>query len=132
MEKVDRTQSVLTDGTPITKDHREIISGGIRDGQQKGYAVLTEEERRKGFIRPVRQEYSHLGKLTEIVGVDGVIVVLTKRMGGCEVHTIMGLALAETYARDPQFYTGTFCVGCKEHLPLNEFVWKGTEEQVGS
>lgn len=27
---------------------------------------------------------------------------------------------------------GTFCVACRVHLPLDEFVWKGTREQVGS
>lgn len=44
----------------------------------------------------------------------------------------MGQALAETYARDPGFYTGTFCCQCREHFPLDQFVWAGTEERVGS
>jgi hypothetical protein len=105
---VDRTKRVLTDGSPITPDHCEIDP---LTGQQKGYVVLSAEERAKGFVRPVRQTHTH-----KVCGTD----------------THMGLALAGTYARDPGFYTGTFCCYCRKHLPLTEFVWKGTEEQVGS
>lgn len=104
---VDRSQRVLTDGRPVTDDHRELRA----DGQQKGYVVLTEAERAKGFVRPVRRTYRHLT---------------------CGAITSMGFALAETYARDPGFYSGTFCVSCKKHFPLDEFVWDGTQEKVGS
>ena len=41
--------------------------------------------------------------------------------------TTMGLALAETYARDPHFYSGTMCVNCRTHFPLNEFKWEDGE-----
>ena len=44
----------------------------------------------------------------------------------------MGVALAETYARDPEFYSGTLCVACNTHFPLDEFVWAGTDEQLGT
>jgi len=104
---VDRSARVLTDGSPVTDDHTELLSSG----QQKGYVVLTPEERSKGFVRPVRRTYRHKT---------------------CNTTTSMGLALAETYARDPEFYSGTFCVHCATHLPLNEFVWDGTDEQVGT
>jgi hypothetical protein len=104
---VDRTQYCLADGSPVTPDHREIGS----DGQQKGYVVLTKEERRKGFVRPVRRTYTHLT---------------------CFTDTTMGLAIAETYARDPGFYNSTFCCHCGMHKPLDEFVWKETSEKVGS
>ena len=108
---VDRTNTTLTDGSPVTPDHRE-----LRDnGQQKGYVVLSAEERAKGFVRPVRQSYVH------------------DRCGGGV--TTMGLALAETYARDPSFYTGTFCAICREHFPVGadgEFTWKGTADKVGT
>lgn len=104
---VDRSKTTMTDGSPVTPDHRELR----RDGQQKGYVVLSEEERRKGFVRPVRRTYKHLT---------------------CGTETTMGLALAETYARDPGFYSGTFCVACAKHFALDQFVWAGTDEVLGS
>lgn len=107
MERVDRSKRTLTDGSPVTPDHREIDP---HTGQQKGYVVLSEEERRKGFVRPVRANYKHLT---------------------CGTTTWMHHTLAETYARDPDFYSGTFCASCRSHFPLNEFVWDdGT--QLGS
>lgn len=105
---VDRTKRVLTDGSPETSDHREIDPA---TGMQKGYIVLTEEERKKGFVRPVRRTYVHRT---------------------CNVATTMGTALAETWARDISFYGATFCVGCKIHLPVEEFYWSGTNETLGS
>lgn len=107
----DRT---LTDGSPVTPDHREIITEGPRKGQQKAYVVLSEDERAKGFVRPVRRSYRH---------------------DKCGVVTTMGQALAETYARDPSFYSGTFCCGCGTHFPVGErgeFTWDGTDERVGT
>jgi hypothetical protein len=101
-------KQTLADGSPVTPDHREIDQG---TGQQKGYVVLSEEERAKGFVRPVRDRYVHLP---------------------CGTETTMGRAIAETYARDPGFYCGTFCIGCKGHFNLDEFVWSGTKEKLGS
>ena len=75
-------------------------------GQHGSYWVLTEEERAKGFVRPVRTKYLH------------------RTCGGL---TRMGNAIAETYARDPTFYGSTFCVVCKEHYPVSQFVWDGTQ-----
>lgn len=98
----------LTDGSPVTPDHREIDPA---TGQQKGYVVLSAEERAKGFVRPVRRSYMHLN---------------------CGTITTMGLAIAETYARDPNFYSGTFCCHCRVHRPLDEFVWEGSDQKVGS
>jgi hypothetical protein len=101
----------LTDGSPVTPDHREIDP---RTGMQKGYVVLSEEERAKGFVEPVRKSYKHLV---------------------CGTTTTMGLALAETSARDPSFYSGTYCAGCGTHFPVGEdgdFVWAGTDQKVGT
>lgn len=84
------------------------------DGMQKEYLVLPDEERAKGFVRPVRRTYRHLT---------------------CGTTTTMGQAIAETYARDPHFYGGTFCVNCRGHFPVGEdgeFVWYGTDEKVGT
>lgn len=103
--------TTLTDGSPVTPDHREIDP---RTGQQKAYVVLSAEERAKGFVRPVRDAYVH---------------------EKCGSTTTMGRALAETYARDPSFYSGTFCCACRAHFPVGadgEFVWRGTSEKVGT
>ena len=76
--------------------------------------VLSADERAKGFVRPVRRSYIHQK---------------------CGSVTTMGQALAETYARQPSFYSGTFCVACRSHFPVGEdgeFVWDGTNEKVGT
>jgi hypothetical protein len=47
----------------------------------------------------------------------------------------MGQSLAETYARDPFFYSGTCCDHCGTHFPVGEdgeFVWQGTDQKVGT
>ncbi len=105
------TKTTLTDGSPVTPDHREIDP---KTGMQKGYVVLSDAERAKGFVRPVRRSYVHLK---------------------CGTVTTMGLTIAETYARQPGFYSGTFCAGCGTHFPVGgdgEFVWDGTTEKVGT
>ena len=102
-------RTTLSDGTQIYPEHRRLKP----DGQQEGYAVLAEEERAKGFVRPVRRTYTHLK---------------------CGSDTTMGQTLAETYARDPHFYSGTFCCACRAHFPVGpegEFVWAGTTEKIG-
>lgn len=106
----EEPRRTLTDGRQIYPGHREIKP----NGQQKDYVVLAEEERGKSFIRPVRHSYKHLK---------------------CRGVTTMGQTLAETYARDPFFYSGTFCCHCENHFPVGEdgdFVWAGTDEKVGT
>lgn len=79
--------------------------------QAAAYLILSEEERAKGFVRPVRRSYVH-----------------AKELGGCGAVTTMSQAIAETYARDPGFYGATYCVSCRRHLPVGEngqFVWDG-------
>lgn len=93
---------------------------GEKEGMNDTYLVLSEEERAKGFVRPVRRAYQHVG---------------TEDRPGCGTVTTMGTELAETYARDPAFYGATFCVHCSTHLPVGadgEFVWDGTDERVGT
>lgn len=104
----DEPRRTLSDGSQIYPSHREIDP---KTGQQKGYVVLAEEERAKGFVRPVRATYLHQT---------------------CKATTTMGRTLAETYARDPTFYSGTFCCHCRAHFPLDQFVWAGIDEKVGS
>jgi hypothetical protein len=104
---VDRSCRVLVDGSPVPEDgsHLETTAGG----QQKDYVVLCDAERAKGFVRPVRRTYKHLK---------------------CGSTTTMSQSIAETYARDPGFYSGTFCYGCGAHFPIEtygqigEFVWE--------
>jgi len=65
-------------------------------------------------VRPVRDSYKH---------------------EKCGAVTTMGRELAETYARSPDFYSGTFCAACRAHFPVGaagEFVWAGTTEKVGT
>lgn len=91
----------------LTNDPDEARNSGIdpTTGMQNKYVVLSDEERAKGFVRPLRLTYIH---------------------EKCGTATTMGLAIAETYARDPHFYGGTYCAGCRDHFPvgpLGEFVW---------
>jgi hypothetical protein len=121
----EREATELSGGKTVEGDHREIDP---KTGQQKGYVVLTEAERAKGFVRPVRREYVHVGINPKM---DGNVFI---RPGehGCGTLTRMSVDIAETYARKPDFYSGTFCVGCGTHRPLAEFYWAGTAETVGS
>ena len=104
----EKPSITLSDGSPVTADHREIDP---TTGLQKGYVVLSADECAKGFVRPVRRTYTH------------------NKCGGL---TEMGLALAETYARDPKFYSGTYCVGCRTHFPVEQFAWDPDGSPVGS
>jgi hypothetical protein len=136
--------------------------------QSEAYLVLSAEERAKGFVRPVRQAYVHVGppgpryplrdltaaelqlhagngyvKFEQYPKSEAPIIgnfwtqarLDAVDRGGCGTVTTMGLALAETYARDPRFYGATYCVHCRKHLPVGaagEFVWDGTDERVGT
>ena len=107
----------LTDGNPVPEDgsHKTLRP----DGQQVDYVVLTPEERAKGFAKPLRHSYIHAYPSE------------TDRQVGCGGETMMGTAIAETYARNPRFYSGTFCAHCRAHFPLEEFTWAGGGELSG-
>lgn len=90
------------------------LTHGIDDKptpQAEVYLVLSEDERAKGFVRPVRTAYVH---------------------DACRTRTTMSVALAETYARDPKFYGATYCVNCRVHAAVDEFRWADSDERVGS
>lgn len=70
------------------------------NGQQEVYLILSPEETAKGYVRPLRSSYRHLA---------------------CGCVTTMAEAIAMTYARQPSFYGGTFCVTCGMHFSLREF-----------
>jgi hypothetical protein len=78
-------------------------------GQHKSYIVLCDEERGKGFVRPYRHAYKHVGRLERIIS-DGrersdQTHEYEHRVGGCGTVTTMCRSLSETYARDPNFYS---------------------------
>jgi hypothetical protein len=155
----ENPKTTLTDGSPVTPDHREIDPA---TGMQKGYVVLSEEERAKGFVRPVRRSYKHVGarpvyptrELTDeerkLFGAEFVVFEeyppekcpATGRFwkkselnSGCGTVTTMSQPLAETYARSPAFYSGTYCSGCRNHFPVGadgEFVWVDDGTRVGT
>lgn len=150
--------------TLVTDPNDPRLAAGQKNptGQHSVYLVLSDEERAKGFVRPVRSSYQHVGleapknplrDLTEDEteryskygyvkfeeyppsnsSVTGRFWTAAELAGnGCGVVTSMGRELAETYARDPKFYGITFCVGCSVHRPVAEFVWDGTSDRVGS
>jgi hypothetical protein len=157
----DHSKIELSSGKPVPEDHSHTT---LRpDGQQEGYIVLSPEERAKGYVRPIRDEYRHVGArpknptrpLTEEEeerynskgfnyvayeeyppetrkgSVVGRFWTAAQLNSGCGKTTTMGWSIAETYARDPKFYNGTFCCTCAKHFPLDEFVWLDGE-QVGS
>lgn len=108
---VDRSAQILTDGSPVPEDRSHTKARA--DGQQEGYVVLSPEERIKGFVRPYRDAYRHLK---------------------CGKITTMGRSIAETYARNPGFYSGTFCASCGAHFPVGEageFVWYEMDGSTG-
>jgi hypothetical protein len=120
--------------------------------QNKTYLILSEEDRSKGFLKPYRDSYKHVGNkpknklrpLTEeekerYEKFEYVMfeeypeskLPVTGRFWtqkqlderGCGTVTTMTRKIAETYARDPWFYGATYCCNCMKHRPLNEFVW---------
>jgi hypothetical protein len=133
----------------------------LPDGQHIDHWVLSEEERQGGFVRPVRRTYKHVGTrpthplrdLTEEEkerykahdyvkfeeysegSVTGRFWTSKQLRSGCGKTTTMGLAIAETYAKAPEYYGATFCCTCGEYFRVGadgEFVWEGTDERVGT
>ena len=107
-------KSTTTDCQPARPGH-EMASAPApinpHSGQHGAYWVLSEEERAKGFVAPVREKYLH---------------------DACGAVTTMALALAETYARDPSYYGETFCATCRKHFPVGQFKWDKTDITVGA
>ena len=148
------------------------------DGMQETYLVLSDEERAKGFARPLFTTYVHVGPpgpiyplrlLTaeeserhagagyvvfeeylrfvpagapypaadpdDILGSFWTQARLDSADKGCGTATTMSAEIAETYARSPRFYGGTYCARCRDHFPVGkdgEFLWDGTGIRVGT
>lgn len=154
---------VVTDESSPVPDTRT-----LEDGQHADHWVLSTDERAKGFIRPLRRSYRHVGapgpseplrdltpderaryadykyvkyepypeSALPVTGRFWTQAQLDQIGKGCgTVTTMRGHAIVETYARDPGFYSSTFCCGCHQYLPVGkdgEFVWDGTTERVGT
>lgn len=139
-------------------------------GQNECYLVLSEEEIKKGYVRPVRTKYEHRGKDLRSFGIPKILSAEIQEdykeqgyyayaealpeyrekthcigsylsrydfetykdgfAGGCGVETRMNETIAQTYARQPSFYGATYCMGCKKHLDVREFVWSDNPDQV--
>lgn len=104
----DKIDDPAVEGKPTPTDER------LADGQKRDHWVLDQAARAKGYIRPIRYEYTH---------------------DKCGTDTTMPAACAETYAADPQYYGSTFCVHCGDYFPVGadgEFTWTGSKEKVGT
>lgn len=75
---------------PLLKEHDSL-------GMQCAYLVLNEDDIKLGYTVPYCAKYTHLL---------------------CGSVTTIAAAIAATYARDPKFYSGTFCCSCGKHYAL--------------
>lgn len=147
---------------PITTDANDPRINEVKpNGQNEAYLVLSDEERAKGYVRPVRRSYKHVGlspkyplrdlnekekqlwgdeyvkfetypEGSNAVGKFWTRADMDKIDKGCGAVTTMAQPIAETYARSPHFYGATFCTTCGKHLPVAEFVWIDDGSVVGS
>ena len=76
------------------------------DGQYENYPTIDEGE----FEQEPRDTYIHVD--------------------GCGSRTTMTGDLPESVARDPEYYTKTFCAGCGEHVPVGEVEWGDGEDWI--
>ena len=129
--------------------------------QNQAYLVLSPEEIAKGFVRPLRKSYQHVGEkpqyllrdLTEdekerhaasnYVAYEKYPETEDPILGrfwtqaqldrkGFDSVTIIDDTIAATYSRKPTFYGSTYCCYCRKHLPVAEFVWTDDGTKVGS
>ena len=75
------------------------------DGQYENYPTIDEGE----FEQEPRDEYVH---------------------ETCGTTTYMTGGLPESVARDPEWYSKTFCAGCGTHVPVDEVRWADGEDWV--
>lgn len=127
--------------------------------QAAAYLVLSDEERARGFVRPVRLTYIHAGIRPEHPTHDltdeereryaafayvafepypeeraprtGRFWTRAQLTSGCGRMTTMAHELAETYARDPKFYGATYCFTCRRHVAVEECRWVEADGTVG-
>jgi hypothetical protein len=118
--------------------------------QNEAYLILSDEERAKGLVRPIRLSYIHVGAAGPTYPLRDLTEEEVNSYGdryakfeeypeeepglgrfwkqseldnigkGCGAVTSMNHAIAETYARNPSFYGATYCVNCMKHLPVGK------------
>lgn len=76
------------------------------DGQYENYPTIEDGE----FEQEPRETYVHAD--------------------GCGTKTTMSVELAESVARDPEYYGKTYCAGCQEHVPVSEVEWEDGNDWV--
>lgn len=75
------------------------------DGQYENHPTIDEGE----FQQPVKMVYIH---------------------ETCNGATNMSRKIAESIARDPEYYTKTFCYQCGDYYPVEQFRWESGEDWV--
>lgn len=147
-----------------TNPKNPLLQRGVDDGpteQAPVYLLFSEAERDKGFVRPLRSTYKHVGIHPEYPLRDltpeekqttmGELYVAFEKYPEerspatgrfwtkaelnfkCDgVTTIQSKEITETYARSPQFYGSTYCIPCQRHVPVKECVWVDDGSRVGS
>ncbi len=99
---------------------------------------LTEEEtgRYSAFGYVCFEAYPEDSPESQEGNVTGRFLTSKQLSSGCGQTTKMSLAIAQTYAKKPDFYGATFCAVCAKHLPVGErgeFIWDdGSGERVGT
>jgi hypothetical protein len=150
-------------GVTTDKNDPRLTHGVDKDpvGQAQVYFVLSPEEIAKGYTRPYRDAYKHVGiapkhplrDLTdeekerhaqwnyvkfeayppEMSPVTGRFWTQTQLDArACQtVTTINSREIAATYAREPRTYGSTYCCKCCKHLPVAEFRWLEMDGTLG-
>ena len=161
---MSKPKHTLSGGAPEDGHWNESAPAQIdpASGQHKDHWVLPPEELAKGFVRPLRISYEHVGLKPPTVLEDLTAEELERyaefgyvkhepyprnetcvsgrfwtqkqldELNACGTMTKMPVRIAETWARDPSFYGRTFCARCGVYRPVEEFVWDGTKERLGS
>lgn len=143
MREVSLPKVSTVSGRPPKFQHGEAgapTDEKLADGQLADHWVLSQDERIKGYVRPYRESYRHVGSRPQYSTRDltpeeqeryagcgyvkyepyppdesvstGRFWTAQQLASGCGASTRMPVACAETYARDPHFYGTTFCCQC--------------------
>lgn len=110
---------------PVRNQYRHIgtiIAGDLRD--------LTQEEKERygafGYVKFETYPVERRPLLGRYLTEEEVF-----NKNACNRITTIHEKIARTYAKDPNFYSATYCVHCKKHRPLNEFIWIEKDGQDG-